>query len=302
MHKPRVFKLAVRLFLLLSTSNPPGALGYRERKDLCGISMHTSDIPDIGNFSVIDATWRVPEVVIRYDDTTNDAPYVSQGVALCCGDDCSTRLSAGMWAYARSPDDNYTASAMFQLSPVFGPFIIPNAHHFDLGWSDVLWTRAEILGPNLAQVTFSKFENATSNTTITVDLGIGVRDSTTILSIATRGNGAELHFTQAPRYIYDDKPEFCGDSAWWYLSDNFDPGEETDRPVALSRFSPVLVADHGLQTTEKKSFPAELPLSGMARFWNMVRDTAGRTEVLCAARGFVDTGMTMLYPPHPWGV
>jgi hypothetical protein len=152
--------------------------------------------------------------------------------------------------------------------------------------------------------TFSKSKSRSpgSNTTITVDLGIGTRDGSTILSIATRGNGAETHLTQNPRYLDAEKPVFCGDSAWWYLSDNFDPGEDTARPVPLARFSPVLVGDHGLQTTGKRSFPKELPLSGLARFWNMVRDTEGRTEVLCNARGFVDTGMTMMHAPHEWGV
>jgi hypothetical protein len=91
--------------------------------------MHTSDIPDIGNFSIVDATWTVPEVADR-EDGDMEAPYVSQGVALCCGDDCSTRLAAGMWAYPRFPNQRTSASAMFQLSPVFGPFVIPHRHHF----------------------------------------------------------------------------------------------------------------------------------------------------------------------------
>lgn len=129
-----------------------------------------------------------------------------------------------------------------------------------------------------------------------------MKDGKSMLSVATRGNGQELHFTHYAREGYGDSPEFCGDSAWWWLSDNFDPEEATDRPVALSRFAPVLVADHGLQTTDKKSFPADLPLSGLARFWNMVRDTAGGSNLLCATKGFVDSGMTMFYPPHPWGV
>ncbi|KAK3290918.1 uncharacterized protein B0H64DRAFT_478767 [Chaetomium fimeti] len=295
MHKSRIFKQAIRLFLLLSTANPPGALGLQERRDLCGLSMHTSEIPDIGNFSVIDASWTVPVVITREDDTAKDAPYVSQGVALCCGDDCSTRLSAGMWVYERSPEGKHAGFAMFQLSPTFGTFLIPHEHQLYLNDGDILWTRAEILGPNLAQLTFSKVVNETSNITLSVDLGIGIRDSMTILSIATRGNGAELHHTQFPRHKFDPKPEFCGDSAWWYLSDNFDVGEQTDRPMGLSRFSPVLVADHGLQTTDKKSFPARLPVSGLGRFWNMVRDTGGQTEALCAATEFEGTGMTLFY-------
>jgi hypothetical protein len=127
MHKPQIVKQAIRLLLLLSACSPPGALGNRDRKDLCGISMHTSDLPDMGNFSVIDATWRVPEVVSRPDDTTNDAPYIAQGVALCCGDDCSTRISAGIWVYY----DN-TASARFQFSPAFPVFKMPGAHNFGM--------------------------------------------------------------------------------------------------------------------------------------------------------------------------
>ncbi|KAL2163845.1 hypothetical protein VTH06DRAFT_5904 [Thermothelomyces fergusii] len=311
-----ILKLIAPLALLASSSLPT-AQANKSRKDLCGVSMHTSDLgPEAGNFSVIDAAWRVPEVISESGDEDGSggrAPYVSQGVALCCGNDCSTRLAAGAWASPREPGRDGSASAMFQLSPVFSPILIPAVHRFELNSSDVLWTRIEILGPSYAQITFSKFESTTSNTTIRVDLRVAVRDGGTVLRVATRGNGAELEFDYAARYRDAERPALCGHSAWWFVSDSFDPGRrDADRPRPLARFSPVLVAGHGLRIDaastaaaagRDRPFPAHLPLSGMARFWDMVRTAPdGRTEVLCNTRGFVDTGMTLLQSPHPWGV
>ncbi|KAL2179628.1 uncharacterized protein P884DRAFT_194745 [Thermothelomyces heterothallicus CBS 202.75] len=320
MHRPRILGRTIKLIAplaLLAVAGLPPAQANKNRKDLCGVSMHTSDLgPEVGNFSVIDAAWGVPEVIAEVEDEDGSggrAPYVSQGVALCCGDDCSTRLAAGAWASPREPGRSSSASAMFQLSPVFTPVLIPAVHQFELNSSDVLWTRVEIRGPSDAQITFSKFESAISNTTISVDLRVAVEDGGTVLRIATRGNGAELEFDYAARYRDAERPALCGDSAWWFVSDSFDPGQDTDRPLPLARFSPVLVAGHGLRastsaTSEEgdrhdRSFPADLPLSGLARFWDMVRaGPEGQTEVLCNTRGFVDTGMTLLQSPHPWGV
>ncbi|KAL2194234.1 hypothetical protein P885DRAFT_43372 [Corynascus similis CBS 632.67] len=305
MQRPQMLGKTMMRFLFLAVSSLLTVQANKGRRDLCGVSVHASDIPDIGNFSVIDATWRVPDVVPERDEFDRRAPYISQGVALCCGDDCSTRLAAGTWASPRDSGHSSSASAMFQLSPVFGPFLIPAAHHFEFNSSDVLRTRVEILEADKAQLTFSKFQNATSHTIITVDLGIRAeKDGTPILNIATRGNGRNLHFAYSPRYPdAAEKPVFCGDSAWWYVSDNFDPGDEMQRRRRpLADFSPVLMASHGLRTVAGRRFPADLPLSGLARFWNMVRDGNGGSEVLCTARGFVDTGMTMLQARHPWGV
>lgn len=149
--------------------------------------------------------------------------------------------------------------------------------------------------------TFSRFVDNTSNVTVTVDLGLATKDGETILSVDTHSDGLDLHYTRSSHRNHEQL-EFCGDSAWWWLSDYSTDGEKTGSQGARSQFAPVLVAGHGLQTTEKKLFPADLPLSGMARFWDMVQDTAGGPELLCSTKGFVDTGMTMFYPPHPWGV
>lgn len=111
-----------------------------------------------------------------------------------------------------------------------------------------------------------------------------------------------MHQTQAPRYKNSSTPSLCGDSAWWFVSDGFDPGENTYRPEPLPRFSPILITGHSLQTSQGSSFPKELPLSGLAQFWNMVCDHENSTEELCTVRGFVDTGMTMVHAPNSWGI
>jgi hypothetical protein len=100
-------------------------------------------------------------------------------------------------------------------------------------------------------------------------------------------------------------PAFCGDSAWWYVSDKFDPGEKGDRPERLPRFSPVLIANHGLEAKNEHGtihWPANLIWSNEARFWNMVRDEGGKTEEMCRIRGFIDSGMTMVQSSNPWMV
>ncbi|KAH6649330.1 hypothetical protein F5144DRAFT_634547 [Chaetomium tenue] len=303
MHQLQIFKHAAGLFLLLAIYSLPGALGNKNRKDLCGVSMHTSNIPGVGNFSAIDATWRVPEVAGRPGDNPNSFtwPHVKHGVALCCGDDCSTKLSASILVSAPDPGRGYMASAMFELSPAFPTLVIPEAHNFYINSSDVIWMRAEILDSHTAQLTFSKFVDNNSNITVSVNLGIGTQDGKTILNVTTRSNEQNRQYTQPLRGNHET-PEFCGDSAWWWFTDYSADGDKAGNQKACSRFAPVLVAGQGLQTTEKKVFPADLALSGLARFWNMVRDTADGPELLCSTKSFVDTGMTMFYPPHPWGV
>ena len=145
----------------------------------------------------------------------------------------------------------------------------------------------------------SKFESPTSNKTVIVDLDVGTSDSKgrTYL-IITHIEGKNVQFASK----VDQQPVLCGDSAWWYLTDTFSTaGARSDGSSRVS-FSPALVGRHGLQTANGKSFPADLPLSGMARLWDMVRGTGGRTDELCNAKGFVDSGMTMFHAPHAWGV
>lgn len=137
MHQLRMLSRSsesIALLALLVAAGLPTTQANKSRKDLCGVSMHTSDLgPDAGNFSVIDAAWRIPEVISEAEDedgSSRKAPYVSQGVALCCGDDCSTRLAAGAWAWPRGSGGGSSASAMFQLSPVFSAILIPAVHRF----------------------------------------------------------------------------------------------------------------------------------------------------------------------------
>jgi hypothetical protein len=96
--------------------------------------MHASDFPDVGSFSAVEATWTIPEVAPTAKGSEDEAPYVSHGVALCCGDECSTRLSVGMQAntasLAEEVNDPYTAEPMFQLSPQFGAARLSNYHNF----------------------------------------------------------------------------------------------------------------------------------------------------------------------------
>ena len=97
-------------------------------------------------------------------------------------------------------------------------------------------------------------------------------------------------------------PSFCGDSGWWYQSDTQDPWDSNRRSLLPAPFSPVLIEDHGLGTTQGKWFPADLPLSGLARFWNLARDYGVNNEEVCQVKGFVDTGMTVLRSPQIWGI
>lgn len=107
------------LGLLLLTSP---AQANKQRTDLCGMSMHASDIPNIGSFKEVQGTWIVPEGLERFDDREDDAPGLTQSVGLCCGDDCSLRLSAGSLSFPREDLEGwgYTAEPWFQLSPAFG--------------------------------------------------------------------------------------------------------------------------------------------------------------------------------------
>ncbi|KAK4118944.1 hypothetical protein N657DRAFT_711246 [Parathielavia appendiculata] len=304
MSRLRIVDKALRLLILLTGCSPMAVFANRDRMDACGLSMQSSDFPDIDSFSSIEATFTIPDVAPGGKESEPEAPYVLAGVALCCDNDCSTRLFAGLWAYdGKGARQGYTAEPVFQLSPQFSWAPLSNAYHFGLNSSDIFRTRIEVLSPTRAQLTFAKFESSKSNLTVTVDVSIDEEKGWPILSTTSRGNGAE------DRHKFDAKdngssrtPKLCGDSAWWFLSDNFDPGQNIERPGALRRFSPVLVGNHQLQTTDGKSFPADLGLSGQPRFWNMVRTSNGQNRTLCVARMLADSGMTLLHSPHDWGV
>jgi hypothetical protein len=115
-----------------------------------------------------------------------------------------------------------------------------------------------------------------------------------------------IYDVRSPEYARQT-PTFCGHSAWWFASDNF--GLDESHTILRggfrfpSQFPPLLIGKHRLQTEQKKWFPHNFPLGGATRHWDMVRDSShdGKGEhVACKVRGFLDTGMTLLYSQHPW--
>ena len=122
MYWPTALVRAIQAILVLLGSAPIAVDAANSRKDLCGLSMHASDFPDAGSFSSIEATWTVPEIPLRWDQPAEQARTLSHGVALCCGDDCSTRISAGFVAQYRQQNRTYTALPMVLVGPQFEPY------------------------------------------------------------------------------------------------------------------------------------------------------------------------------------
>jgi hypothetical protein len=126
MHRPRILTDLLNL-AFLALAFPSLVQGTKTRKDMCGLSMHTRDFPDRGNFSAVEATFTVPQVAYdpaydpavtgRQQDNASYYPYVNSCVALCCGDDCSTRLSAGVQAFSTLPGVNQGGQVVFQSHP-----------------------------------------------------------------------------------------------------------------------------------------------------------------------------------------
>jgi hypothetical protein len=150
--------------------------------------------------------------------------------------------------------------------------------------------------------TFTKFEGSNSNLTVIATVSLEEKNGGPILNVFSSGDAIVTHNEWYARYKNSTMPSLCGDSAWWFLSDNYDPGESTTRDNALARFSPVLVGKHTLRTTKNMTFPEDLGVSGLPTYWNMVRETNGRNRTLCEARMLADSGMTLLHSPHEWGV
>ncbi len=170
MHWPRVFAL------LLGLLAPVCVDASQTRKDLCGLSMHASDFPDAGTFSSIEATWTVPTIPRLWDALGWQTQNLSHGVALCCGDDCSTRIAAGFVASVPQANKNYTAIPMMLVGPYFAPYTKFDFHNMgecpvtpycsenlvswlthaplrlELTSTDRIWTRLEIRSPNRAHM------------------------------------------------------------------------------------------------------------------------------------------------------
>lgn len=119
----RITARALSFFFLITASSPEPVLA-RNRRDLCGISMHASDFPDLGNFSTIAATLAVPQIFSRPGDARDPYPELIHGIALCCGDDCSTRLSVYLATFS-SGASNFTSRPYFHLYPYFFPLHLP---------------------------------------------------------------------------------------------------------------------------------------------------------------------------------
>ncbi len=140
--------------------------------------------------------------------------------------------------------------------------------------------------------------------TLTAELSLEHRDNKLVLSVMSQSPGKAIDEALHPKDRDQNipMPSLCGDSGWWYQSDTQDPWDSNRRSLLPAPFSPVLIEDHGLGTTQGKSFPANLPLSGQARFYDLVRDYGVNSEEVCQVRGFVDTGMTLLRSPQIWGI
>jgi hypothetical protein len=69
----------------------------------------------------------------RPDISGMNPPYVFYGVSLCCGENCSSRVSAGMmaapWAWNET-GYSFTAIPIYQLSPDFPQRQVPQEHNF----------------------------------------------------------------------------------------------------------------------------------------------------------------------------
>ena len=144
MYPSRTLGQIVKIFLLLAASSAQPAHANMSREDLCGVSVHATDFPDIGNFSVIDGTFTVPTVTpVELASGSGKKPSVFNGVALCCGNDCSTRLSVGVqvWPQERGDMMPYTGMPILHLSPGFGHMAIPGG--LDIGGSNHLFTACQ---------------------------------------------------------------------------------------------------------------------------------------------------------------
>jgi hypothetical protein len=135
MHPSRTLGQIVKILLILATSSAQPAHANMSREDLCGVSVHAADFPDIGNLSVIDGTFTVPTVTPSGLDAGSGKidPSIFAGVALCCGTDCSTRLSVGVqvWPDVKGDMMPYIGIPALQLSPGFGHWAIPGG--LDIG-------------------------------------------------------------------------------------------------------------------------------------------------------------------------
>lgn len=114
-------------FLTLLAISAPVAALLGLSNDLCGISLHQSDYPELPGFRNIEVGWIVPQLLPRRwtspgvvdppDDPPPQSHTLAQEVALCCGDDCSTRLSAGIVTRKEPGREAPASHFVLQFSP-----------------------------------------------------------------------------------------------------------------------------------------------------------------------------------------
>jgi hypothetical protein len=109
------------MFLLLTIAIPVLTL---RSNDLCGMSIHQTDSPELPGFQSIEVGWTVPQLFIRPSESGTRSPLVAQEIALCCGDDCSSRLSAGILTKMGSTGKGSTSDLVLQFSPHHNPIQI----------------------------------------------------------------------------------------------------------------------------------------------------------------------------------
>lgn len=117
-------KLAVILILLLSPAGPVAAFPSLHHEDMCGVSLSTSDYAGQGSFTSIEGTWTLPQVFLRSGEVPPRFVGMAQEVVLCCGDDCSTRLSAGILSTMGANGTRSNSDLVLQFSPFHEPLAI----------------------------------------------------------------------------------------------------------------------------------------------------------------------------------
>ncbi|KAJ4285994.1 hypothetical protein N0V88_008181 [Collariella sp. IMI 366227] len=170
--------------------------------------------------------------------------YVSNNIALCCGNDCSARLFAGTKTWVRGSTPNgpdHTAVAVIMFEPLFQYFRIPSFMDIRFNSSNIVQTRLEVVSPTTAKVTFSKLLNSTSSETVSIDITIDQDNGHAVLHYTVTQNGKAYEETVLPWNNATKSASFCGDSAWWYLNDPDDPFHDAEMHNAIAPFSPVLM-------------------------------------------------------------
>ncbi|KAL1836853.1 hypothetical protein VTJ49DRAFT_4586 [Mycothermus thermophilus] len=286
------------VFLLFLTLGPRHVHSVKESNEMCGMSIHAADMDGVDSFSAVEGTWAVPTF---FD--SSEANFFRTGVALCCGDDCLMRLTAIMWVWGGQR--RKTASLEIEVTPNFLTVMVPEEHAIDLNPGDIIKFRVAVHSEDTAELQFTKFYDYINPHTLTVRLTLERRlDHNAILHLSFHTDYVQDEHITSEGWGYKgvDKPKFCGDSAWWYLSDKFVRLLD-DGPKLTSPFSPVLVADHRLETAGNKTLPGDLMLSPFARYWSLVRRNAlGDDKAVCSTSGFVDSGMMIMHTSNNWMV